>query len=246
MVRGQLYGRSWADLSVRVDPPSADVELITGTGRRSGGVLFRYLNPGEVRIEARAPGFRTTARIIHLSPGQHTQVEIDLIAERSAELRIRSYPQGALLFAGSEKMGRTPLRIEEAVLPQYLTLRREGYHEKNVLVRDDPEGAVLEYRLHPGEVDIEGVVRNARDRFYFGLAGFFLTIPLTMYSYGMSTDYAFTYSSAVGATAEERQRLHELSQLWYTAYLGSLFLNGTFLVDSVLQMVNYIDTAQAQ
>ena len=246
-IRSALYGRPWADLSVRTDPPKAQVRLITkGSRRENAGGFFRYLSPGEARIEVRAEGYGTEVRTVQLLPQEHKRIRVELSPRNTAELRIHSLPQKAEVYVDARRVGTAPLSVEEAVLPAYLTLRREGYQEKNVLIEKDPEERVLRYRLHPEEVNTERVVGNARERFYFGLAGFFLSVPLTMYSYGKSIDYAFTYATASGVSSAERQRLHDLSQLWYTAYLGSLFLNGTFLADTIIQMWNYTNTAQAR
>jgi hypothetical protein len=275
-IRETVYGRELADLTLTVDPASARVELVTSAGRREAGAapsgtaetnaggspsatpvekedgtrergrFFRYLSPGEVRIEVSAEGYGETVRTVQLVPGEKKRVDIDLEPVRTADIRLQTFPQGAAVYTDSRHAGSAPLTIDNAVLPAYLTLRRSGYHERNVLVTDDPGKEVLQYRLHPEEVDLERIVRNARDRFYLGLAGFFLSVPLTMYSYGKSTDYAFTLTAYPNASIEEKYRLHDLSELWYTAYLGSLFLNGTFLIDTIVQMVNYIDTVQAR
>jgi hypothetical protein len=255
-VRRRIYGRPWADLRVVTDPPSAEVEILAvqtdeeydmEAGRSAREHSYRYLPPGEVQIAVRARGYRSVQQWYQLQPGERRSVTVSLEPLATATLRLRTFPQGAEVFRGAVRLGKTPLTVEDAVLPVYLTLNREGYHEKNVLIEGNPRRELLSYRLHPQSVDLEQVIGNARSRFYFGLAGFFLSVPLTMYSYGRSTDYAVTYNSSLGsASQEELQRLNDLSRLWYTAYLGSLFLNGTFLVDMVVQMLNYIDAAQAR
>ena len=243
-----LLGREWAHLDLDVGPEHAQVTI--GGKRYAGGSrVLRYLAPGSYEVVAEAEGYISESRSIRLEHAARSELSFALSPEETADFSVNTQPEGAEIFSGAVSLGRTPLRLEEVVLPITILAKREGFYDYHRVLQGAPEDEVLELNLHPLSIGKEKIIESARSRFYRGMAGFFLSLPITIISYGISTEYAYAYNDSLGdpqIDSDERSRLHGLSTLWYTAYLGGLFLNGVFLVDSVVQMNQYIRAAEGR
>lgn len=244
----ELLGRDWAHLDIDVRPSHSTLRL--GDRAYAGGDrLIRYLDPGSYRVGVEAPGYVGEERDIVLEPEEVESLQIDLLPEETFDLEISSQPEGARMYSGAVPLGASPVSIEETVLPFTILAQKEGFYDKTLVVEDIPEDGKLEIDLHPETIEKDRIVEAARKRFYRGVAGFFLTLPVTVISYGLSNDYAYAYQEAAlnrQVGSDELIRLHGLSALWYTAYLSGLFMNGVFLTDSIVQIKSYIRAAEGR
>jgi hypothetical protein len=243
-----LLGRKWAHLAIDVSPDHAEVRL--GGKRYAGGDrVLRYLVPDTYEVEAEAEGYLSESRSLRLEQATRSELSFRLQPEETVSFSVTTDPAGAEIFSGAVSLGRSPMTVQEVVLPITILAKREGFYDYHRVVQSPPENEMLEVNLHPLSIGKEKIIEAARGRFYRGMAGFFLSLPITIISYGLSTEYAYAYNDSLGdpgIDSDERARLHGLSTLWYTAYLGGLFLNGVFLIDSVVQMNQYIQAAEGR
>ncbi len=241
-----LIGREWAHLEIEIEPEAATVKV--GGDTYSGGKReLKFLEPGEFTVSIEAPGYeRKETRVELQNAGAHTLKE-SLKPIDTVDLRFESSPPGVDIFSDTVHLGTAPLTIKEAVLPITILAKSPGFYDETFVIGERPEDGELNINLHPLSIDKKQIVEAARDRFYVGVAGFFLSLPVTLIGYGMSTEYAYAHNEAqTEGSAEEGKRLKELSRVWYTAYLGGLFLNGVFLADSVIHMNKYIRAAEGR
>ncbi len=244
-LRSFLYGREWADIALEVEPVTAEVYVDGTVAELDETGTIRYLEPGLHTIEVREAGYLTKNMLVDADAGSTEETTVLLEKENPQTWLIKSEPSGADVFLGSRQVGRTPLLLKEQVPPASVRISKEGYSDRLYVMEGESNG--LTAHLHPTAVDIDGVVENSRNRFYQGLAAFLISLPLTVISYGQSSEYAYAYNSALtepSVSPNELQRLHARSTLWYTAYAGSMLLNGILLTDTFLHMRQYIKSSQ--
>jgi len=244
-LRTFLYGRQWADISLEVDPVTAEVYVDGDAAELDETGTIRYLEPGLHSIEVREPGYIAQSKLIDVNANSTEEVQLLLEKENPQTWLIKSEPSGADVFLESRQVGRTPLLLKEQVPPASVLISKEGYSDRLYVMEGESTG--LTAHLHPTAVDIDAVVENSRNRFYRGLAAFLFSLPLTVISYGQSIEYAYAYNTAFtdpATSSGELQRLHARSNLWYTAYAGSMLLNGILLTDTFLHMRQYIKSSQ--
>lgn len=244
-LRSFLYAQEWSDITLEVEPSTAEI-LIDGRPAKADETgTVRYLEPGIHSIEVRAPGFVSQKRTVESKAEARKVVVFSLEPQNPSTWIIDSDPRKATVFLNSVEVGSTPLVLEEQVAPANVLLAKSGYAPRMFVMEEDV--LALEANLHPTDVNLNTVIAHSRRRFYNGLAAFLLSLPLTVVSYGLSSEYAYAYNSALtnpSAGSDELRRLHARSTLWYTAYAGSILLNGIFLSDTVLHMRRYIKSSQ--
>lgn len=248
VLRSLIYGDAWADIVPIVPPPVNARFIVDGrevfpdeTGR------IRNLKPGEHTVTVKAEGYFDNVYNFSLQEGEVKALELKMKEKRTLSVRIGSYPGEADVYIDSRFAGTTPLLIRNIIAPATAVIYKKGYHESIQVL--DWENHDFDFYLHPEEIEIDLIIENARKRFYHGLAGFLLSLPLTILSYGKSSQYAYAYNSAVlsgGSSADETERLNSQSTMWYTAYLGSLFINSVLFTDTLLGMIGYIRSSQEQ
>jgi len=244
-IRTYTYGREWSDLIVEVEPENAEYLIDGVPAIPDGRGRFSYLAPGSREVIVSAEGYESKSFSIDLQSNESGTLNASLNSLNPVSLLIRSEPDGADVFIDSRLSGATPLYVEELVPPATILLRRDGFQEQFRVM--DGGTPLLDFKLHPDSVDINGIVEKSRSRFYRGLTAFLLSLPLTVVTYGQSEQFAYAYNSAVTTgtgSIDEIDRLKTQSTLWYTAYLGSLFLNSILFADTIIGMTHYIRSSQ--
>ena len=244
-LRSFLYGQEWSDISFEVEPSTAEITVNGSDAETDETGTLRYIAPGIHSIEVSAKGYESRAITVETRPEEREIVKISLEKANPQTWIVGSDPGGAAVFLNSLQVGITPLILKEQVAPANLLISKSGYTPRMYVM----EGADrrLEAQLHPIDVNIDAVVEHSRQRFYKGLAAFLLSLPLTVVSYGLSSEYAYAYNSALtnpSAGSGELERLRARSTLWYTAYAGSMLINGILLTDTFLHMWQYIQSSQ--
>ena len=244
-LRSFLYAEEWSDITLEIEPSTAEILLDGEQVQADETGTLRYLEPGLHSLVVSAPGYITQKRTVESKAETRKIIELALEPQNPRTWIIDSDPRDAGVFLNSVQVDTTPLVLEEQVAPANLLLSKSGYAPRMFVMEEDT--LTLEADLHPISVDLDTVVAHSRKRFYNGLAAFLLSLPLTVVSYGLSSEYAYAYNSALtnpSAGNDELERLHARSTLWYTAYAGSLLLNGILLSDTVLHMRQYIKSSQ--
>jgi len=244
-VRTFLYGREWSDIKVSIEPQNAEYTIDGQKMIPDPSGRFRYLEPGSHELVVSARGYET--KIINLETADTETVHIETVLKKKnpVDLLIQSSPAKSEVYVDSVLKGTTPLLLREQVLPATVLVRRKDYQDKFQAARDG--SGEMKFSLHPEAFDLEKMVDGSRRRFYRGLAAFLFSVPLTVVAYGQSEQFGFAYNSAVSTSTgsySEIERLKTKSTLWYTAYLGSLFLNSILFTDTIIGMTQYIRSTQ--
>ncbi len=91
-------------------------------------------------------------------------------------------------------------------------------------------------------IDRNSIINVKRNNFYESFSYFLLSIPLSIISFGMSSDYGYAYNNEIldDPYSSESNRLMQLSTTWYNVYLGSLFVNISLFINTIFDLVDYI------
>ncbi|MFW5727238.1 MAG: PEGA domain-containing protein [Spirochaetia bacterium] len=244
-LRSFLYGQEWSDIAFEVEPSTAEIAVDGSDVDTDETGTLRYIDPGIHSIEVRAKGYKSRVLTVETRSEGREAVKVSLEKDDPRTWIVDSEPGGAAVYLNSMQVGTTPLILEDRVGPANLLITKSGYTPRMYVMESADRR--LAAQLHPHDVNIDAVVERSRQRFYKGLSAFLLSLPLTVVSYGMSSEYAYAYNSALSnpsAGSDELERLRARSTLWYTAYAGSMLINGMLLTDTFLHMWRYIQNSQ--
>ncbi len=230
----RLLGRPWASLTLPGQPLA--LTLYEGKERLSPKECLR-LFPGYYKFIVSAPGYYPESLELFLLPGENRMINVTMKEKPSLAWMISSKdPEGIDIYLDGEYMGRTPIQVETNTLPGMVRGEQEHYLGQELIISDKKaEAEAFSFQLLPDGYDREDLLHNDRKQFYNRFGLFLLSLPVTMVSYGNSIAYA-----SAANTIPDEELIHS-NNLWYTAYLGGLFLNVMFGVDMIVQLVNYLD-----
>lgn len=160
-------------VTISVQPEDAIVELEGLVEEHEGTLELKDVEVGEYDLEVSRSGYASHADRVKVHPGKMTHVSTVTLNKIAAVIEIKSNPSGASVYRDDQKIGTTPMRLEDMKDGEQGTfvLRKSGYESSTVRGKAEsgrvlPLSAVLrEYegpvagqpglvRLKPG-VDIE-------------------------------------------------------------------------------------------
>lgn len=240
-----LLDREHGSIAVTSPVPEARIEIDGQTvGFGSASVSFLPTGTREVRVSAQ--GRRDVLRRVVLEARDELVVAADPSPIESRQVQIITDPPGALVHLGSLPRGRSPLSLDRPALRSALSLSLDGYED--VLVPLAPDGpGTLSFDLVPAVIDWEQELLDRRNRFYDSLAVFLLSVPVPVLTGGLYQSVATVFPQDLGAsglTPEQLNRLAVEGNLLYVASVGTAILSGFFLINAVLDALEYVDAAR--
>lgn len=230
-------GRDFSSLSIVASPLSAAI-FVDGERRGSGQVTIPYIEPGSHEILIRAYGHEDWYEVVDLEPGESRTVEATLVPSFGNMLALTTYPEGADVYVSSEWRGKSPLFISDPLEGDLISIQKDGYQP---VIISPLENQDVRITLTPERADSRELVAKKRTTFYRAFGLFALSVPLPVFSYGLSSDYAQAYSRTIGP---DKDRLYSISMGMYSAYLGGLFISGSLFIDMAVKLIDYIRTAE--
>ena len=169
---------------------------------------------------------------------------MELITKALSLVSLQSFPSGADLYSGATWLGKTPLLINKPIIPALLTLKLEGYNDSRYIFKE-ASGRDIQIFMHSTFLVNDRINRVKRNNFYKSFSFFLLSVPVSMLSFGMSSDYGYAYNreSLISPNSSETDRLMSLSTTWYNVYLSSLYINIILFVNTVFDLVDYIKSS---
>lgn len=145
---------AWADLSITVSPPDAQVvmeregEIIgTAIGNRTWQGREFGLDPDVYRLRVNASGFRDDVREFRLQAGDRLNQAVALTPLQGG-IQIKSAPSGALVLINGNRVGTTPYVGSGPAGTCEVVLRLEGYQEAVRTLRvQDGKSEFLDVKL---------------------------------------------------------------------------------------------------
>ncbi len=241
-VAGVILGRPWSLLAFAPDPPDAAL-YVDGVLAASGASPALFLAPGTHVIRISAVGFTTATRTVSLEPGGETRVDDALEKIAVGRVAVSSDPSGADLYVDSLWQGKTPLMVDRPPLRSRGVLALPGFYDL-IFSLDPASPPALSFELQKDEGKRDVLQKKARDEFYDSLAIFVLSIPIPMFSYALSIDFAVKTLdlNGQGMTAAASQAQAASTVFLGTYYAGIAVSLGLFTW-MVTRIIHYVRVA---
>lgn len=234
-----LLGQPWSRLAVDPVPEDSAVRL-DGALIGIGATLLRYTAPRRAELTVTRPGYQDEVLQVELAPGRELRVAVELVRRDLGTVLVDSRPGGAAVYAASEYVGDTPVRLPRPPADTPLALVLDGYADATARLGPGTP-ATLTVALQPAGFDAAAAQAGGRDRFYEELGWFAMSLlpPLVL--------SALVADSAARDVAQ--QQTAEPS--WQPATIG--FTIGTVaavgysvyrLVRTIGVMIDYTETAE--
>jgi len=125
--------------------------------------------------------------------------------------------------------------------PSLLAVKLDGYNDSKYIFKGKDDRDIRIF-LHSDLINYDEIIHNKRNQFYKSFSSFLLSMPLSLVSYGFSSDYGYAYNREVlnTGTSPESYRLMQLSTSWYNVYLSSVFINVTLFINTIIDLFDYI------
>lgn len=236
-----ILGRAWGTLTVRPSVESAEVRVNGGLAG-FGETRVPFIKPGTAKIEVTAPGYLEYSTSVEIESEQERVVEPVLTPAEQKTVTVQSVVP-ADVYLKSQPLGTLPreLPLPPVTVPGRV-VQEEFKDSLFVLTPDIEDGADLTVPLDPAVLDPEEEFRRSRKFFYRSFGFFVLSVPIPLVLNGVYQNYAMGYYQTEEGT-EERRRFANLGNGLYYGYLGGIFISGVLLVNTVLKLINFIDTA---
>ncbi len=235
-----ILGRSWAGLELELYPEDSSF-ILRDQNNEIVDQNLNILYPGFYSVDVSKPGYKPEYFIISLDDREIQNIEVRLDLIKTPSVSVQSFPGKADVYSGATWLGKTPLFIYNPMFPSLLTLKLDGYNDYKYILNDG-SGRDLKLFMQSDIVNKKSIINKKRDAFYYSFSYFLLSIPVSMISYGLSSDYGYAYNREVLASpgSSESERLMQLSTSWYNVYIGGMFINITLFINAVFDLVEYI------
>lgn len=241
---GIVFGSESASITIHPEPEESEIYL-DGVFVGSGVTALQFLLPGEKTVRISCPGCLDEYRQIELVEGEHSELWVSLTAGEMEYLSIHSKPSGASLYLSSEWLGCTPLEIlmPAAGASSRLLLRKEEYKDYPFYL-DSGFVDDIDLTLERNILEESVMQENKRDQFYSSFGVWALTVPLPIFLYGITWDYASAYQRAADSgNLSEASRLQSTGQIFFESYRLSMYISGMLFIRMVFYLFDYISSA---
>jgi hypothetical protein len=237
-----ILGRPWSLVAFTPDPPEAAL-YVDGVLAASGASPALFLSPGTHEIRLSAVGYFEVSRRLSFEPGQETRIDDALQKIVVGKVAISSDPTGADLYVDSLWKGRTPLLVDRPPLRSRGVLALTGFYDL-VFPLEPASPPLLSFALQKDEGNRDVKQKKARDEFYNSLAVFVFSIPIPLFSYGLSIDFAVRTLdlSGQGMSAAASQAQAASTIFLGTYYAGIAVSLGLFTW-MVTRIIHYVRVA---
>jgi len=233
-----VVGSEFALLDVAVVPDDAAV-LLDGEPRTAGTLVT---TPGFHVLSVSAPGYRGESREVDLPSGSETAVSLGLTAEARVPLTVSSQPPGASVYLDSVFQGTTPWIMDKPSLKRHLLLSMDGYLDGATRVdAGSPENLMLNLQtdlIPPAERQ-----KERRDRFYVAFGSMVVALPVPVFLFVISQDYAAAAVKAAKAGYSNATVLSSTGNLCFYTAAGSAAAFVGICAYMVITLIDYINAA---
>jgi hypothetical protein len=238
-----ILGRPWGSLELNLQPDDSNILILDSAGHI---VVqdFKYFTPGNYDIEISKPGYETKKMSIILNNKENKKLSVNLNLLNRSIISLQTFPAGADLYSGSTWLGKTPVLFMKPITPALLTIKLDGFNTKKYIYKDNNDRDIKLF-LQSNLINFEEITNKKRDNFYNSFSYFLLSLPLSLVSYGLSSDYGYAFNRevAISTNSDEADRLMEVSSTWYNVYLSSLFINVSLFINTIFDLVEYITSS---
>jgi len=235
-----ILGRPWSVIQFNLTPKDSNVRI-----KNSKAVIVSedpgFYFPGIYSIEISKPGYTSKEITTEINSNENKVIDVKLEKKEKTIISLQTFPSGADLYSGSIWLGKTPVLLENPLIPSLLTLKLEGYNESKYIFKSKDDRDIRIF-LHTDLINKEQIIQSKRNQFYKSFSYFLVSLPISIVSYGLSSDYGYAYNREVlnAIPSSEADRLMQISTTWYNVYLSSVFINITLFVNTFFDLLDYI------
>ena len=234
-----VAGRDWAVLDVTAEPKDAGV-FIDGKLAGIGKARLAYATPGVYKVEVKAAGYGDGFEEVVLIPGAREKRNLKLPPLDAAKIILNAIPPGASFYRGSLRVGNVPLVVEESGKPEISRLQLEGYKDEIFTFPSDndyPASSPSSGTSSPGRTGSRKSGRTSTPP----SAGSCFPCPFPSFSTAFSrAKPTATSNTRVEPTIIRQARgMAEKRNILYYSYLGSLFVSGSLLLNTIIKLMDY-------
>ncbi len=230
-IREQVIGGPWSSLTVITNRSDASL-YIDSTLTGVGSLYEKIFPPGEYRLEIHAEAAESVEQTVALKPGEENRLEINLNPVPAPLVGISSFPAGADVYLSSRWVGTTPLFLPDTGRGGTIRIDLEGYRSIMLPADDIPRGKnsfELEMELYSTSMRM----KEKKDKLYNSVGLFTLSLPLTMFSYSLYTDY---WNQAV---LYDDTGISQKAVLYNGLFYGTLCASGVLFAHMVESLFEY-------
>jgi len=242
----EVLGRPWASLTVSTPNENASI-YVDGRFVGIGEARLSRTHPGIRTLQLRLPGGQSHVESVELEAFEVREINVALETQGSGELSLRSTPEGASVYVGSQWRGRTPLTIQRPFEPVPYRLVLDGYNDAFGFVGPETAGPI-DQDLVPDVVDQAALVEERRDSFYGAFGAFVLSVPVPIILNGLYQGVLSLFppdgSNNPRLTSEENTRLARLGTAYFYASRGGMFVSAGLFANLAIQLGRYVDASR--
>ncbi|ADN02187.1 PEGA domain-containing protein [Spirochaeta thermophila] len=222
-----------------VEVPEGVQVFVDGEVAGMGRVEVGRLLPGEHRVEVRGRGVEPWEAVVTIGEGEERVVEVPIREVPERLVQVSTVPGGASVYLDGVYQGASPCEVRMRGGVGVLEVRKEGYLPVRAPVASI-EGDAVEWVLSPVGIDLKERVRVKRERFYTWFGLFFMSVPLTVLSYGWWADSYEAAELALSRGAANADDYLERMDVAAGCYYAGVVLNVSLFVQAVLAFGDYL------
>lgn len=237
-----LLGYRSAGVAIETDQPGSLIVLRPAHAegplyRDVGKAGFRFLEPGEYKLQVKADGYALLERSVVLEPGRNHVLRLKLEAEARRFVAFDSQPSGAAVYMFSRYQGTTPLRLPLPDERTTLSVELPGYQRlQETIGPDSPDSDTVS--LVRDVINWSNEFQLRRDRLYDSLAWLALSVIPPVLFNGLYMNYATHAAGGYGTQSDV-----DAANLCYYLRIATLFLTGVAIVDVGVKIGDYLEAA---
>lgn len=240
-----IFGRPYARVEFRVDPPVADLYL-DGIAYRSSEIL--YFEPGFHEATAQAAGFEKADSEFLVEPGFDAVISLSLMEKPSAGLTLSTDPPGATVHIDGTKAGLAPLDLAGAAYPRVARVSLPGHEDVQLVLRPQPleDQLLVPLSLSDG-LTFDNRYDERKGTFYRSLGWFIVSLPVTVLSGGLFQTYRKTgesYYETGGSDPLITEKLVSGDYIAQAVFWTSAAASAALAANAIFRLVLYIGSAQ--